>query len=105
MAGLAVEERAWLAEARKLCKRKKDSPGPPQSLVDKMQGQADVIAFLESPAGAEAREMLAVDQDGFEARYADACDEENRCSRTARRPIPPSRDRTMGDISREGASR
>lgn len=56
MAGLAAEERAWLAEA---------------------------LRKEESPAGAEAREMLAVEQGEFEARYAGvlnaaACDEESK---------------------------
>lgn len=75
MAGLAAEERAWLAEA---------------------------LRREESPAGAEAREMLAVDQGEFEARYAgvlnaDACDEENEALANDPEADPaPLEDRTMG---------
>ena len=55
---------------------------PPQSLIDKMQAQAEANDFLRSPEGAEAREFLSVSQEEYEKRYperafADACDEED----------------------------
>ena len=55
---------------------------PPQSLIDKMQAQAEANDFLRSPEGAEAREFLSMSQEEYEKRYparafADACDEED----------------------------
>lgn len=81
MAGLAAEERAWLAEA---------------------------LRKEESPAGAEAREMLAVEQGEFEARYAGvlnaaACDEESKALANDPEADPaPSMTARWGHIARSG---
>ena len=74
---------------------------PPQSLIDKMQAQAEANHFLRSPQGAEAHEFLSLSQEEYERRYPDrafanAYDEED-AERESNPEDDPARleDRTM----------
>lgn len=77
-----AEERALIEKGRRMLDEEKNLPPAPQSLLDKMQAQADAINFLLSPEGAKAREIMAMSQEEFEVKYpevafADAYDEED----------------------------
>ena len=78
-----AEERALIEKGRRMLDEEKNLPPAPQSLLDKMQAQADAINFLLSPEGAKAREIMAMSQEEFELKnpeisLADAYDEEDK---------------------------
>ena len=74
----------WTKEDLEIIRAEEAGDLPPisESLARRMQAEADASAFLLSPEGAKAREILAMSQEEFEQQYpeiafADAYDEED----------------------------